>query len=362
MSHLIGAPIAMTNLSAQTTVSKESWGITQEGKHVEIYTLTSPRLTVRLATHGARIVGIDAPDATGKRADVVLGYRELASYERDRSTYFGAIVGRYGNRIAKGRFTIDGETYQVPPNNQGHALHGGSTGFDRRVWAAREVPGGVEMTLVSPDGDMGFPGTLTAKLDYTLDGASLHMSYAVTTTKPTVVNLTNHAYFNLAGESSGSIEHHVLTLAASRYTPVDAALIPTGELQSVAGTPFDFREPTALGERIASSHPQMKLGHGYDHNFVVDGEGLRVAARVRDPESGRMLTVTTTEPGVQLYVANFLDGTLTGKTGVKYGRRAGFCLETQHYPDSPNQPAFPSTLLRPGATLRSMTVLTFGAD
>ncbi|HSI04539.1 MAG TPA: aldose epimerase family protein [Myxococcota bacterium] len=353
----------MTTLSAQTTVTKASWGTTQDGKPVELYTLTSPRLTVRLATYGARIVGIDAADAKGKKADVVLGYADLASYERDRSTYFGAIVGRYGNRIAKGKFAIDGVTFQVPPNNNGNALHGGPTGFDRRVWSAREMPGGVEMTLVSPDGDMGFPGSLTANVEYTLDGAALRITYSATTTKATVVNLTNHAYFNLAGEGSGNIEKHVLTLAASRYTPVDAGVIPTGELAPVTGTPFDFRQPTVIGARIAAAHPQIEIGHGYDHNFVLDGdESQRLAARVRDPATGRVLTVTTTEPGVQFYAGNFLDGTLTGKSRVKYAPRAGFCLETQHYPDSPNRPAFPTTTLRPEATLRSQTVFAFSTE
>jgi aldose 1-epimerase len=271
-------------------------------------------------------------------------------------------VGRFGNRIAMGRFSIDGTQYQVPQNNGTNALHGGPMGFGRHVWQAAEVPGGVEFTHVSPDGFMGFPGTLTAKVKYTLSGNTLRLDYSATTDKATVVNLTNHAYFNLRGDDQGDILGEQLQLNADYMTPVDANLIPTGELASVAGTPFDFRKPTVVGLRIGEANQQLELGGGYDHNFVVNGQAgtLRVAAIMTEPESGRTLTVETTEPGVQFYTGNFLMGVFTGRHGIKYGKRTGFCLETQHYPDSPNQPNFPSTLLKPGETLHSTTTFTFG--
>jgi aldose 1-epimerase len=348
---------------AQTTVNKAAWGNTSEGHPVEIYALHNKTLDVKITTFGARVVSIEAPDRNGVKADVVLGYKDVASYEADKNTYFGAIVGRYGNRIAKGTFSIDGETFHVPLNNNGNTLHGGTIGFDHKVWTARIIPSGVEMTLVSPDGDMGFPGQLTAHVRYTLTEDSLHIEYSATTTKPTVVNLTNHSYFNLGGEGHGTILDEVLMLSASHYTPVDAGLIPTGELATVNDTPFDFRKPTAIGERIGSANEQLKLAGGYDHNFVLDetsGDPLKLAARVVDPKSGRTLTVMTTEPGMQFYSGNFLDGTPTGISGAKYVQHTGFALETQHFPDSPNKPKFSSTVLRPGKTLHSTTVFTFG--
>lgn len=350
---------------AQTKVNKEAWGKTSAGEAVEIYTLTDPDLTVRITTFGARVVSIDAPDRNGKKADVVLGYNNVQAYEADKDTYFGSIVGRYGNRIAKGTFSIDGQTFHVPVNNNGQALHGGPAGFDHKVWTGRALPNGVEMTLVSPDGDMGFPGTLTAHVRYTLQGKALRLDYSATTDKPTVVNLTNHSYFNLAGEGSGTILDQKLMINADRYTPVDAVLIPTGQLAPVSGTPFDFRTPTAIGARIGQPDEQLKLAGGYDHNFVLNrkpGSGLQLAARAVDPASGRTLTVTTTQPGLQFYAGNFLNGTLTGISGAKYGKRGAFCLETQHYPDSPNKTNFPSALLRPGQTLHSTTVFTFGVE
>jgi aldose 1-epimerase len=354
----------LTMSAAMAAVTKAPWGKTTEGTPVSIYTLTSADLTVRVTNFGARVVSIEAPDRHGQRADVVLGYPDVAQYEADTNTYFGAIVGRYGNRIAKGAFSIDGHSYQVPPNDHGNALHGGPAGFSTKVWTGREIPHGVEMTLLSPDGEMGFPGELTLHVRYTLEGRSLHIAYSATTTHPTVVNVTNHAYFNLAGEGRGTILPTLLMIDAGRYTPVDTGLIPTGELAAVAGTPFDFRTPTAIGARIDVSNEQLRIAGGYDHNWVLNasGPGLHLAAKAVDPASGRSLTVTTTEPGVQFYSGNFLDGSKTGKAGVKYEKHAGFCLETQHFPDSPNHPKFPSTLLKPGETLHSETVFTFGVE
>jgi len=307
-------------------------------------------------------VSIEAPDRNGEWAEVTLGFESLKRYEEAKRFYIGATIGRFGNRIAKGAFKIDGAVFHVPVNNGANALHGGPAGFNQKVWSAREIANGVEMTHVSPDGDMGFPGELTAKVSYTLEGASLRIDYSATTTKATVVNLTNHSYFNLAGNGRGTILSHVLTITADRYTPVDGGLIPTGKLAPVAGTPLDFREPTAIGARIDDGHEQMKLGAGYDHNFVINGAAaeLREAAHVLEPVSGRTLTVFTTEPGMQFYSSNFLDGSEEGRFGVKYGKHAALCLETQHYPDSPNQPSFPSTELLPGDTMRSATVFSFG--
>jgi aldose 1-epimerase len=361
---LVGAGVAvlMVSFMADAAVSKTSWGKTSDGKPVEIYTLSDADLTVKITTFGARVVSIEAPDKTGKKADVVLGYDNVGAYEADKSTYFGSIVGRYGNRIAKGTFTIDGNTYHVPLNNNGNALHGGPAGYSTQVWTGKEIPDGVEMSLLSPDGDMGFPGTLTVHVRYVVEGKSLKINYSATTTKPTVLNLTNHSYFNLAGNGQGTILGEELMIPADRYTPVNATQIPIGELAPVEGTPFDFRKPTAIGARINNKNEQLTIGGGYDHNWVLNGAGtgLHVAAKVYDPTSGRTLTEMTTEPGVQFYSGNFLDGTKTGKFGVAYQKYAAFCLETQHFPDSPNQPKFPSTLLKPGQTMHSETVFTFG--
>jgi aldose 1-epimerase len=350
--------------SAHANVQVVAWGKTASGQGVELYTLTNPQLTVQITNFGAHIVSIEAPDRDGHRADVILGFKSLEGYEADTKTYMGSVVGRYGNRIANGRFSIDGSGYTIPTNDHGNALHGGTEGFDRRVWTGRSIANGVELALVSPDGDMGFPGQLTVHVRYLLQGASLKIEYSATTTKPTVVNLTNHSYFNLGGEASGTILDEKIMLAANRYTPVNATLIPTGKLAPVAGTPFDFREPTAIGKRIDADNEQLKIAGGYDHNFVLNGKGpgLHSAARVVDPASGRTLTETTTEPGVQFYSGNFLDGSITGAGGAKYVKHAGFCLETQHFPDSPNQPLFPSTVLRPGKTMHSETVFTFGVE
>ena len=343
---------------AQTT--KAPWGVSAKGQPVELYTLKDGDFTVKITTFGARVVSISTPDRNGKLGDVVLGYDKLSDYETD-TTYFGSIVGRYGNRIAKGTFAIDGNTFHVPTNDGANALHGGTIGFSSKVWKGHIIPSGVEMTLVSPDGDMGFPGELTAHVRYTVHGQALQIEYSATTTKPTVVNITNHSYFNLAGDGRGSILEEKLTLNADNYTPVAAGLIPTGEVAPVAGTPFDFRKPTAIGSRIHVPNEQLKIAGGYDHNFVLNLKpGMHLAAEAYEPTSGRTLTVTTTEPGVQFYSGNFLDGTRTGKFGVAYQKYAGFCLETQHFPDAPNEPAFASTILRPGHTMHSTTVFTFG--
>ncbi len=344
-------------------MEKSIWGHTAEGGAVPIFTLANPEVEVRVMAYGARLVSVRTADRAGRMADIVLGYDSLQDYLNDTKTYLGAIVGRYGNRIAQGRFSIDGQAFQIPLNNGANALHGGPVGFDRCVWQAREEPGAVEFTHVSPDGDMGFPGTLTAKVRYSLQGNALRIAYSAVTDKPTVLNLTNHAYFNLRGDDIGNILSHRLELRAERFTPVNADLIPEGELAPVAGTPLDFRKSAVVGARIDNENEQLKRVGGYDHNFVVDGQAgtLRLAAIVADPESGRQMTVETTEPGIQFYSGNFLDGTFTGRHGVKYAKRTGFCLETQHFPDSPNHPNFPTTVLRPGEAHSSATVFTFGA-
>jgi len=345
---------------AQGEVKMSVWGH-KDGKDVPIYTLKSGQVEVRVTALGAKIVSIRTPDRNGKMADIVLGYDSLEGYEKDTKTHFGSVVGRYGNRIAGGKFSIDGKSYQVPKNDGNNALHGGTKGIEYYVWDSKEVPNGVEFTHVSPDGDMGFPGNLTVKVKYTLAGNTLRLDYTCTSDKATPVNITNHAYFNLNGDDKGTILNQKIEINADKYTPVNADLIPTG-IAPVAGTPFDFRKPEVIGARINDDNEQLKIAHGYDHNWVLNGNPgtLRVAAVVTDPESGRKLTVDTTEPGVQFYTGNFLDGSLTGRHGVKYEFRTGFCLETQHFPDSPNHPDFPSTILRPGVTRHSTTTFTFG--
>jgi aldose 1-epimerase len=350
----------------KASVAKSPFGALPDGTAVDLYTLTNAGgVEARVITYGGIIVSLKVPDRAGKLDDVVLGMDTLEGYLKG-VPYFGAIVGRYGNRIANARFTIDGQTYKLAVNNGKNALHGGVKGFDKAVWKAEPFERAGEVGLVlshmSPDGDEGYPGALTVKITYTLtDRNELAFDYEATTDKPTPVNLTQHSYFNLAGAGTGDILGHELTLNADRYTPVDAGLIPTGELAPVESTPFDFRTSTAIGARIDAAHPQIKLGGGYDHNFVLtrQGEGLSLAARVVEPTSGRVMEVTTTEPGVQFYTGNFLDGTITGKGGRVYQKRYGFCLETQHYPDSPNKPSFPSTIVRPGQPYRSKTMFTF---
>jgi aldose 1-epimerase len=334
-----------------------------------LYMLRSARgLEVDVASYGGIVTRLLVPDREGGLADVVLGYDSLPAYEAGTS-YFGAIVGRYANRIAGGRFTLDGEEVRLATNDGPNHLHGGLRGFDRVVWDAEPFESdsavGVRLTHVSPDGDQGYPGTLRATVTYALTGEALRIEYEATTDAPTVLNLTHHGYWNLAGHASGEILDHELRIAATRFTPVDSTLIPTGELRRVAGTPFDFREPTRVGTRIGDDDEQLLRGRGYDHNFVLDGwtgDGtLRRAATLRDPGSGRTMEVWTTEPGLQLYSGNFLDGSDVGKDGAVYRHRDALCLETQHFPDSPNHPAFPSTALRPGETFRSTTVYRFTA-
>jgi aldose 1-epimerase len=347
------------------SVARAPFGTMPSGEPVELFTLTNPQgIEVRAITYGGIIVSLRTPDRDGRPGDVVLGYDSLDGYLRE-SPYFGAIIGRYGNRIARARFTLDGRIHQLAANNGVNHLHGGVRGFDKVLWAGEPLTTdstvGVVFTYVSPDGEEGYPGTLTARVTYTLtDDGRLEFDYLATTDRATPVNLTQHSYFNLAG--AGDILGHELMVAAGRYTPVDSTLIPTGELAPVDGTPFDFRIPTAIGARIGADHEQLANGLGYDHNFVLDRDapGLMLAARVVEPASGRTLDIWTTEPGLQFYSGNFLDGSITGKGGRVYGYRTGFCLETQHFPDSPNQPAFPSTILRPGAEYRSSTVLRFG--
>jgi aldose 1-epimerase len=333
---------------------------------VDAYTLTNAHgIEVRVITYGAAIASLKTPDRAGQFKNIVLGFDTLEPYLAG-VPYFGAAVGRYANRIANGRFVLDGKTYSLPQNDGPNSLHGGTKGFDKRVWSAQpsQSPQGPELmlTYVSADGEEGYPGTLTAHVTYTLgDDDTLTIAFQATTTAPTPVNLANHAYFNLTGDPRHTIQDHVLTIDADRFTPVNATLIPTGELRDVAGTPFDFRKPIAIGARIEAGDEQLHLGHGYDHNWVLTkpkaGE-MTLAAVLSDPQSGRALELRTTQPGLQFYSGNFLDGKPAGK-GTVFAHRTGLCLETQHFPDSPNQPAFPSTILRPGQTYSEKTVLAF---
>ena len=350
---------------ARAGVTRAPFGKLADGTAVESFTLRNAHgLEVRAITYGAIITSLRVPDRAGRLGDIVLGHDDLAGYV-DKPAFFGAVVGRYGNRIAKGRFTLDGKTYTLATNNGPNHLHGGVRGFDKVVWKADPPAAGatsVTFRYKSADGEEGYPGTLAARVTYTLsDKDELTFEYFATTDKATPINLTQHSYFNL-GVPGNDILGHELTLEADRYTPVDATLIPTGTLASVGGTPFDFRKPTAIGARIGQDDEQLRRGGGYDHNFVLNrtGEGLQRAALVADPGTGRTMEILTTEPGVQFYSGNFLDGTITGKGGVVYKKRSGLCLETQHFPDSPNQPSFPSTILRPGKEYRSKTVLVFG--
>ena len=358
---------------AVMAVTQSSFGTMPDGTTIDLFTLTNARgVEVRVITYGAVIVSIKAPDRRGRFDDIVTGFDTLDGY-LTRSRYFGAVVGRYGNRIANGRFTIDGKTYELATNNGKNHLHGGLRGFDKVVWKGsrfeRDGNAGVALTYVSHDGEEGYPGTLTATVTYTLTPRNeLIVDYGATTDKATPINLTNHSYFNLAGDGHGDILQHQLTIDADRYTPTDDTQIPTGQLAAVEGTPFDFRKATPIGARIDASDEQIRRGHGYDHNFVLNGwdssakaaERVRHAARLVDPASGRTLDVATTEPGVQFYSGNNLDGSAVGKSGHVYARRTSLCLETQHFPDSPNHASFPPTILRPGEHFQSRTVFTFG--
>ena len=355
----------MTHATASSITAKP-FGTTFQGEKVTQYTLTNAKgASVSIITYGGIVTSLKVPDRSGKLADVVLGFKTLSEYEK-KSPYFGCLVGRYGNRIAKGEFTLDGHTYHLATNNNGQSLHGGLRGFDKVVWNAvpaetRQGPS-LKLTYVSKDGEEGYPGNLSVTATYTLTNKNeLKLVFRAKTDKATVVNLTHHSYFNLAGQGSGDILGHVVTIHADKYTPVDQVLIPTGKIAQVKGTPFDFRKPTAIGARINAENPQLKNGKGYDHNWVADKlpGHLGLIAKVEEPKSGRVMEVISTEPGVQFYSGNFLDGTLIGKGGKVYGFRNGFCFEPQHFPDSPNHKSFPSTVLRPGETYRNTIIYRF---
>ena len=355
---LLGVVMLMT-VAAEAAVTKKPFGKMPDGTPVELYVVKDGDIEAHITTYGATVVSLSAPDRKHQAADIVLGFDSLDGY-LSKEPYFGAIIGRYANRIAGAKFELDGKTYKVPQNDGPNSLHGGDRGFDKVVWTATPLANGVEFKYVSPDGDQGYPGTLTAIVRYTLTKNVLRIEYTATTDKDTVVNLTNHSYFNLSG--APDILKHEMKINASRYTPVDATLIPTGELASVEGTPFDFRKLTAIGARIHADNEQLKLGHGYDHNWVLDSSGkFAEAAEAYDPQSGRVLQVWTDQPGIQFYSGNFLDGTVKGKGGKAYAHRSGFCLETQHFPDSPNHPKFPTTELKPGQKYHTVTEFRFSA-
>ncbi len=349
----------------EMNVEVKPFGEIPGGQKVDLYSLTnSGGLKAEIMTYGAIVVSLQVPDRGGKTDDIVLGYGNLTDYLAN-NPYFGAIVGRYGNRIGKGKFALDGVQYTLAANNGENHLHGGIKGFDKVVWKAEPIKQrdgvGVKLMYLSKDGEEGYPGSLNCTVTYTLtERNELKIEYLATTDKPTVVNLTHHGYFNLTG-CQRDILGHELMLNADRFTPVDAGLIPTGELRPVKGTVMDFTRPTPIGARIDGDYEQLKFGGGYDHNWVLNGGGrsLTLAARVYEPTTGRVMEVLTTEPGIQFYSGNFLDGTITGKNGIVYKHRYGFCLETQHYPDSPNKPSFPSTVLRPGEKYQTTTIYRF---
>ena len=348
---------------ASTKVTTQPFGKVPDGTSVELYTLRDGAFEAQIATYGGVVVSLKTPDRKGNSADVVLGFDDVNGYVTNFNgagdAYFGAIIGRYANRIAHGTFVMDGQRYSLPKNNGDNTLHGGPHGFNNVVWKAKEVSNGVELTYLSKDGEEGFPGNLTATVRYTLVNGDLRIEYWATTDMPTVVNLTNHSYFNLAGQ--GTILDHQLTLHASRFTPVDAGLIPTGELKPVESTPFDFRKATPIGARINGDDVQLHLGRGYDHNWVLDNVSgkLSVAAELYEPTSGRFMQVLTDQPGIQFYSGNFLDGSIKGKGGATYNLHDGLCLETQHFPDSPNHPGFPSVELKPGQHYHTVTIYKF---
>jgi aldose 1-epimerase len=359
------ADSAATGTSATSMPTSASFGKTADGTEIQLFTLTNKNgVKASISTYGGTLTSLLVPDKDGKMSDVILGFDKVDGYLspefKKSNPYFGALIGRYGNRIAKGKFTLDGKSYQVGLNNNGNSLHGGTVGFNQKVWTAKAGTSAegetLTLTYLSKDGEEGYPGNLNVTVVYTLTADnSLKIDYTATTDKATPVNLTNHAYFNLAQGQSKDVLAHQVTLPADRYTVVDANLIPTGELKPVKGTPFDFTSAHAIGERIA------QVPGGYDHNWVLNqATGQHSAATVYEPTTGRTMEVTTDEPGVQFYTGNFLDGSLKGKDGVVYGKHAGFCLETQHFPDSPNQAKFPSTILKPGETYHTTTSYTFG--
>src|SRR5438445_2184720 len=368
---LLMTTLAQTGATPQLgSTTKKSFGKTPDGQPVDLYVFTNKSgAEASITNYGGALVSLKMPDRNGKVADILLGYDNADGYAADKS-YFGALVGRYGNRIGHAQFVLDGKTYTLGKNNGENTLHGGVKGFNKAVWTTKPVAakGGqsLELSYLSQDGEEGFPGNLKVTVIYTLtDSNALKIEYSATTDKKTVVNLTNHSYFNLAGQGNGDILGHLLTIEADKFTPVDSGLIPTGELRDVAGTPFDFRKPIAIGARIGQDDEQLKLGGGYDHNFVLRrsaGSGESIAARVVEPTSGRVLEVWTTEPGVQFYTGNFLDGKSAGKGGATYPKRSAFCLDTQHFPDSPNQPKFPSVALNSGERYHTITTYKFSAE
>jgi aldose 1-epimerase len=347
-------------------IAKRSFGKTSSGQEADLYVLTNRTgMEVSITNYGATIVSLTVPDRSGKIEDVVLGYDNVSEYEAGKA-YFGGTIGRYANRIGRGKFRLDGKTDDLPKNDGPNTLHGGILGFNKRMWTAKESSGkeflALEYSYVSEDGEEGFPGCLTAKVTFKLpnDRNELWITYSAETDKETVVNLTNHSYFNLAGQGNGTILGHELVIYADQFTPVDKTLIPTGELRGVRNTPFDFTHPALIGTRIEESDEQLKFGGGYDHNWVLNktagDDSPQLAVRVTEPQNGRTLEVLTTEPGLQFYSGNFLDGTVHGKRGKAYEYRSALCLETQHFPDSPNHPNFPSTILQRGKTYRSTTI------
>jgi aldose 1-epimerase len=364
--------LAITGVCASTakqSITKAPFGKTDEGTAVDLYTLTNAKgAEAKITTYGGIVVSLKVPDRNGKLDDVVLGYDNLAGYLKNNGPYMGALIGRYANRIAKGKFSLNGKEYVLAQNNGDNHLHGGVRGFDKVVWTGRPLKvrngAALELTYLSKDGEEGYPGNLSVKVVYTLtDTNELRIDYSATTDKRTILNLTHHSYFNLAGQGNGDILKHQLFLNANQFTPTDAGSIPTGELRKVRGTPFDFTRTTAIGARIDQDDEQLKFGRGYDHNFVLNksGKSLTLAARASESTSGRVMEVFTTEPGVQLYTGNFLDGSITGKDGKVYNQHYGFCLEAQHFPDSPNKPAFPSVVLTPGRRYTQTTIYKFSA-
>lgn len=351
-----------TSEKGNARVTRQDFGKLPDGSAIDLYTLSNGKgMEARIMTYGAAVVSLTAPDKAGKYADVVNGMDNVEGYLKP-VPYFGAAIGRYGNRIGGAQFTLEGQQYHTPKNDGDNTLHGGNRGFDKRVWTAKESNGGVEFTYVSADGEEGFPGTLTAHILYTVTPDNeLRIEYNATTDKPTVVNLTNHSYFNLKGQGEGDILDHQVTINADRFTPVDKGLIPTGELKAVAGTPFDFTKATAIGARIGQNDEQLVFGKGYDHNWVLNGSGMKKAAEVYEASTGRVMEVSTDQPGLQFYTGNFLDGTIHGKGGKVYAQRSAFCMETQHFPDSPNKPSFPTTELKPGEQYHTVTVYKFSA-
>ncbi|MBN3864471.1 galactose mutarotase [Pseudomonas frederiksbergensis] len=371
----LGLSLMITTLSAHATglsSEQKAFGKTNDGTPVEQYILrNSHGLQATVITYGGILQSLKVPDKNGKLDDVVLGFDDVQGYQSG-TAFFGATIGRFGNRLANGAFELDGKRFQIPLNDGSNSLHGGAQGFDKRVWKAEPSKGkdsvGVTLTYLSADGEMGFPGNLKTEVTYSLtENNELRIDYKASTDKPTVLNLTNHSYFNLAGAGNGDVLKQLATLHAAHYTPVTGKLIPTGELAAVTGTPMDFTQPTAIGQHIKADHPQLKFAEpkqgGFDFNWVLDAKGDlgKLAADVSDPQSGRRLQLYTTEPGVQFYTSNFLDGTVKGKAGKIYPHWGAFTLETQHYPDSPNQPAFPSTRLDPGKTYAQTTVFRFSA-